>query len=1520
MRKVIKISGKIFAAAVLSFVVLPMLLSLLLSIPSIQNFVVQKATRAISSRLETTVSIDRVDIGIFDRVKVYGFYVEDYGADTLLYVGKLDALITRFGIFGNAFTLQRGRVADVKCCLREMPDGVMNIKQVVQRLSGRKKEKKGDFVLSISALAVENLEFRLEKREHRDPAYGIDFGDMCIDVSDALIDNFTIEGASIGAQIGRFAARERSGFVLNDFGGRFFLTNGCLGLEQARIVTPRSHIEIPNISLVGDSWSDFREYVDRVSMNVEIRRSTLATSDLAYFAPGLRDWDLAVSDIDLVFDGAVSDFKGTLNGARFGRSSSVRAEGRVRGLPDVKNTHIDVTVDRIDTEAADVARIARSVSRDSLSARVLHMIEHSGAIRIRGDLCGRYDAFDAHAQVETSAGAADLDLEIAAQQPGRRKVKGRASLKEFDMGRLLGSPRLGRVSAQAGIEGITGKKYIDAAVNGAVTGFEFNDYRYDSIRLRGRLTDKEFDGFVTSRDENLDFDFAGIAGFDPVAPRYDFRFDLRRADLAELHINRRDSVSVLSARMSARTTGRSLDDMNGEVILSDGFYRYNADTLRVRTVRIQGRNDAQHKYLSLSSDFADATFRSRTSYRSALAYLKASLRKYVPTLYDAEEAKDRSVQATGAVDDYSLLTVDVKRITPLADAVSNGLQVADGSQLRLLFNPANDKLSLNASSEYVEHNRMLATMVNLNATNQGDSLSVYLRSDDLFVGAFHMPQLSVMAGSRNDRMRLSAGFNDTTNRVSALLGLEAQLQGGSGGGRVLDIRLKPSHISRRDKTWQIRARRILADTAGVRIDRFRIFNDRQDLSVDGFASRRSDDSVRIALRNFDLSPFTQAVAEMGYEIEGVTNGEALIRSALGDCEITADIRMDRIAVNDRPVVPLRFTSMWDFRNNRARLTVTDRDRRDTLVRGFYAPKTVRYYAEARLPGLSVSLLDPLLKGVISGTEGSADASLTLSGQRRQAELEGTIRVRGFRTTVDYTRVTYSAPTVDIAVKDNRLSIRDLTVSDPAGNRGNLDFRLDLSHLSNITYDLDMKLQKMLVLNTNQQDNDYFYGRVHASGSARIRGDKKGVKMDIVATTDDDSSFFLPLSSKSNISQANFVTIETPKQPVDTLNYLVRKKMMFERKQKVKNVSAGSLEIDMALNVRPNADFQLVIDPIVGDIIKGRGEGRLNLRLNPAANIFEMYGDYTIAEGSYLFTLQNIINKRFIIENGSTIQWTGEPLDALLDIDAVYKLKTSLQPLIGSSVSTGGDALGRAVPVDCIINLSGRLTNPNVTFDIKVPTVDAEYQTAVANTLNTQSAIATQFMFLLVTNSFQSETGSSGSGIGVSASAATGFELLSNQLSNWLSSDDYNIVFRYRPKSELTGDEVDFGFSKSLINDRLFVEVEGNYLIDSKQQNVGNGQMSNFMGEAYVTWLIDRSGTLKLKCFTQTIDRFDENQGLQETGIGIYYKEHFDNLKDLKQRLKDKFVNHRRRARRAERAERKPSSGVNDANMGQNKLK
>ena len=511
------------------------------------------------------------------------------------------------------------------------------------------------------------------------------------------------------------------------------------------------------------------------------------------------------------------------------------------------------------------------------------------------------------------------------------------------------------------------------------------------------------------------------------------------------------------------------------------------------------------------------------------------------------------------------------------------------------------------------------------------------------------------------------------------------------------------------------------------------------------------------------------------------------------------------------------------------------------MRGFYAPSQVRYYARLDVDSLDMGLLDPILTGVISDTRGHASADLVLQGQRREADLTGEIRVTGLSTRVDFTQVPYTMPRAVLSVKGNRFRASNVPIFDPEGNEGRFDIDLSLQHLSNIAYDVRVAPRQMMVLNTTPQDNDSFYGKVYATGSARISGDKGLVKMDIAATTDDRSSFFMPLSSKSNISSADFVTFREPAR-VDTVDNLARKKMMFERK------------------------------------------------------VFEMYGDYTITEGSFLFSLQNIINKKFVIEDGSTIQWTGSPMDAMLNINAIYKLKASLQPLLqGTSDNLAAD---RSVPVECVIHLGERLSNPAVTFDVHVPGTDPETQTVIANALTTPETVDTQFAYLLLFNSFMGENSSSSSNIGTSVSAATGLEFVSNMVSNLLSNDDYNIVIRYRPKSELTSDEVDFGLSKSLINNRLFVEVEGNYLIDNKQ--AVNSSMSNFMGEAYITYLIDRAGTLKAKAFTQTIDRFDENQGLQETGIGIYFKEDFNNFRDLRRRIRERFTNKKRKARREAR--------------------
>lgn len=1489
MHKGIKILGKVISAIVLLLIFLPIVLSLLLEINVIQNYVVDKATKYISQKIETTVSIDRVDIGLFSKIKVYGFYVEDYQRDTLLYVGRADAFVTSLGIFDGELQFSRAEVDNAKLFLRETPDSVMNIKQVIDRISNKEKSGEGKFKLKINRATINNLDLRIERLQHRNPDYGVDYGNMRIYDIIAQTDELVIEGSTIYTTIEEMSAKERSGFKINSLRGRFFLNGGGLGFENTSITTPQSSLHLPYLSLVGSAWSDYKYFVDEVIIDAATQNSTVSTDDIAYFAPKMRRWKTTFTSVDATAQGVVSDLAVDVKSLKTGTSTALTAAIAIKGLPDVKRSHFDFDISTLTTATDDIDNIATNIAGKSIPDAALKIIDNTGRLNLTGQFCGMLSDFDATAEIKTLAGAAKCKLNIRPTNKSEQILRGNIEAQDVALGTILGQDKLGRTSFSATVDGTVGVNNTDADIAVNVEKLVFMDYSYDSLRLDGKVKNHKFDGAIASRDHNLVFDFYGSVDLDNGLPRYDFTMDLQRADLTALHINHRDSVSLLSAKIKADAGGRSIDNLNGQIVISDARYHYNADSLQTRRLSIVGKNSDDSKFIQVTSDFADITFRSKTSYKTIAKYLEMSLVNYLPLLYNSRERTRYEQGKTSIADNYSMLSVNIKHINPLTDAIVDGLQIADGSQLQLLFNPVSNKLSFSASSDFIERDRMLATKVRLNASNQGDSLTMYLSSEDMYVGFMHFTDLSVMGGAKNNQLQISTGFNDTVNRFSGLFGAKAEISRNAENRRVMNIRLQPSHITRGDKTWNIAARRIVVDSARIDINNFRIMNDKQQLLINGVASRSRADSITMTLRNFDLTPFTQATEQMGYTLVGTTNGYATVKSALEGSQIRANIYLDSVKVNNIPLPEMLFTSRWDFERSRAGFTVQERAKQDTILRGFYSPSQGRYYARTHMQNIDLSLLDPLLSGVIMSTQGRADANLTLSGANRIAELKGKIEVRNFATTVDYTRARYTIPSAVIDVEDNHLRLKSAQLFDTEKNSGFMSMNLSLSHLSNISYSLDIQPRNMIVLNTTQQDNDLFYGKVYATGSANISGSKRGVKMNIIAATAGNSEFYMPLSSKSNIKSADFVIFESPTQKSDTTNYLVRKKMMFERRSRT--VSAGSdMEINMALNVKSNAEVQLVIDPTVGDVIKSRGEGTLNLRINPKSNIFEMFGDYTIVDGSYLFTFQNIFNKKFIIENGSSIHWTGEPVDAILDINALYKLKASLQPLLG----TTGSENSRSVPVDCIIHLGDRLSAPTYTFNVKVPNADAEIQTAISNTLNTPETMTRQFAYLLLFHSFYPEatTGTSSS-LGVSASTATGFELLSNQLSNWLSTDNYNIVIRYRPKSEMSSDEVDFGFSKSLINNRLFIEAEGNYVIDSKMSTGSN--MSNFMGEAYITWLIDRAGSLKLKGFTQTIDRFDENQGLQETGLGVYYKEDFNDFKDLRQRIRERFMSKKRKA-------------------------
>ena len=1508
MRKVIKILAKVLSAIILLLIFLPIFLTLLLNLEPVQNYVVQRATDYASETLGTRVSIKRIDMDLFTRVRIEGFYVEDMEQDTLLYVDRASAAITSFNIKRDGVSLHNVDAEGGKFYIREMANGELNIRPIIAKFQN--PEKESNFRLYIDDMEVDNLDFCYTRLETRNPEYGVDYADIRILNADAHIKDFSVVKGAVRGDIKSFSADERSGFRLDQLSGVMYVDRGVIHVDEVYIETPTSTINMPRMHINGESWDQYKNYIDEVQMDMEAENSTITTSDLGYFAPALRDWGITLKDMDVTYVGTVDDFDVTVRDVDFGKSSNLDATAHIIGMPEWGTAKYIVGVERMHLTAEDANSVLASVVKNPLPEKVTEIIDRVEWVDMRATFGGRWDSFRVAGNINSATGHLRADVNLNRRSDGSYPVNGVVEVADFDLGNLIDKPKVGKLTATVNAAGAIGGGNAGGLVgdvNVSVESFGYSDYTYQEIHGVGSIDGNKFYGEVNSDDPNLDFDMFADVDIDPENPYYRISMMLYNADLHAMGINKRDEVSSLSANIGVDVSGASLEELNGYVSIADAEYHYPGGDIYSNRLRIDLDSTPQQKYVQCKSDFFDFDFRSRSGYLDIYDYLFHSLNTYVPLLYkDAPEVKHETSAANNA-NDYTVFTLTANdEINSLLDAIAGGLVVAPETNLSLTFNPRSNNIILKGKSEAVEYSGVIMANVELDVNNSSrDSMSVRMRSEGIYRGTtLLMPNFNLNGGARENRITLSAGFRDSDKR-SAMLGLAAKFsKSAETNHRSIHINVTPSHFTADDAQWKLYARGIDIDSSRIAINDLRIMRGDQLLNIDGVASRQREDSIRITLNRFDISPLSQLIGRYGYNINGASTGYATIKSALNNPEIEARISLDDWSVNGIDAPPQDIITDWDFKQNRARVFVRDRGTQDTLIRGYYQPVGTRYYANARIRRLKAELIQPFLVGIVSDIEGDVNVYATVVGEGRQAHLNGRGTVENLATKVDYTNVRYTAPYGELRVEDNHIYADGVELFDSNGNKGIYKMDLDLNHLSNVTYDISIDADKMLVLDTKAKDNDYFYGHVYATGSAEFKGDKRGLKMDIEATSNDNSHFYMPLSGKEDVSYADFVRFRTQEiKGPDTTAFLTRRMLAYERKRRHVSNIGSVMDMDMTFNVQPNIEMQLVIDPTVGDIIKGRGKGQLNMHIVPEANIFEMRGEYTISEGDYLFTLQNIWHKLFKVVPGSSVSWNGDPMGAQLNIDAVYETKASLKPLIGNSLQ--GIDTSRAVPVECYIKLTEDMMAPKVTFDVEVPNVAPEIQTVIDKALNDQQSIATQMFWLLAANTFSSDdTGA----MGASLSATTGFELLSNQLSNWLSGDNYNIILRYRPRTEQTGDEVDFGFSKSWLDNRLIVEVEGGYLSDESLK--ATEKASNFVGEAFITWLIDSDGAFRLKGFTQTIDRYGENQGMQESGVGVYYSESFNTFTELGQSLKARFSRdslaraERRIARDSQRAVRK----------------
>jgi hypothetical protein len=272
----------------------------------------------------------------------------------------------------------------------------------------------------------------------------------------------------------------------------------------------------------------------------------------------------------------------------------------------------------------------------------------------------------------------------------------------------------------------------------------------------------------------------------------------------------------------------------------------------------------------------------------------------------------------------------------------------------------------------------------------------------------------------------------------------------------------------------------------------------------------------------------------------------------------------------------------------------------------------------------------------------------------------------------------------------------------------------------------------------------------------------------------------------------------------------------------------------------------------------------------------MSGGFTIEKGNYLFTFQNIANKPLTLQKGGTILWTDKPLEAEMNINAIYSVQAKLSDLVQDTSLNAKQTR----KVNVLLEITGKLQSPIIKFKILFPDLtDDALITEEEKALNNEAEVNKQAFALLALGYFIPVSNNLVS-LDQSSAGYNLSQLLSSQMSNLTSQliKNVNLGVHYVPAGTLTKQETDVLFSTQLFNDRL--SIDGNFGYAT------NANASNIVGDFNLNYWITKDGKLQLKVFNKTNSNMLISEGsIYTQGVGFVYRKEFDNWREWLRRNK-----------------------------------
>jgi len=1471
---------------------------LLIQVKKVQTYLAQKAAIYLSVHLHAKVDVKSVDIEFFKTLVLEDVFVEDLHHDTLLYSGKLKIDIADFRLKKQELKFQKIALINATAKLvKYKSDTVFNYQFIIDAFASSDTTKNNNtqpWDIQFRNLVLKNVDFTFrDETDTANVAYGINYFDMHTKAVNGELENISFDKDTIKGSILSLSLKEKSGFILDDFSSTSIKVSPvAILLEGLKIKTPHSFITT-NLIFKYKKYSDFYDFNNQVSFNTEFKKSELDLNDIAYFSSGLKGLnkkiiisgkvcgkisDLKAKNMDITLKGTSTEFKGDIN---------------LTGLPAIEETSIYLNINQLKTNYHDLKQIPSYPFDAGTFISIPSSIATLGNIKFKGMFAGLYNDFYAYGKLSSLIGTLSLDFSMGYDQTKKlEKYEGKLKSTDFDFGVFLDAKLIGKATADVVINGYgLTLETITANLKGTISSLDFKDYTYKNIQVEGDVAKKIFKGTLDIKDDNIDFDFNGKVDYSGKIPEFDFISSINKANLAALHFVKSDKLTDFSTHLSVNVAGNNIDNLIGEISLDNTIYKEGTARYSFDVLSLVSEVKNNRKSLTLLSDFAEAEMTGNFKILELPVSLKKLMSNYLPEYFDG---KAQYQNLSPQIFNYEVVFKNTDALTRL---FIPALTIAPLTRIAGEFNSTTNSLELQGKSANIKIGNMILknwnTQINANHKllfNVGCE-SFYL-TDSTSFKAFN-----VNGTAQRDTVNWDVTWNNNT-----VLQNKGDIKGSVHfeTNNMIKLMILPSQLVFEDSLWNIAMEKEASiDTSFFSINKLSFQHNNQSIDFTGVASVNKNDEFKISFNNFNLANLNFITTPLGLTLKGSVDGISSVSGLFYQPLFVSKNNFKSFYINNSKIGDGQVETHWDNTKSALGLkgSFTYGIVPNFVFSGFYYPQKTNDNIDmnVNLQAIQMTLFEPFIKDVCSKFWGHVAGNIDIKGSLKQPLLSGYLDLNAKEVTISYLQTTYRF-SHKIMITNNSFDIdnMEVLVADNINSRAIVSGKLTHTNFKDFKLNFDINAKKLMTLNTTEADNTLFYGRAYLSGLINISGtiDKllidANVKTESIAQPDksgkinllskmDFTKFYIPLTSQSELGENDFISF-------------IKKDNGVSVKNDYKSQFAG-LTMNFNLEVTPDAEVQLIFDQRIGDIIKSHGSGNIKLNIDSKGE-FKMFGNYVIENGDYLFTLKNVINKKFDIEKGGTVKWNGIPYKADLNVTALYKTRALLSPFFDKNISTGNVDMTKRYPVNLKLLLTGNLLEPVVNFGIDVPTLNSSDRQTILGYLNTDADINRQVVPLLIGSFFvtppQLNSVSTAPTI-AGGTASSAVELLSNQLNNMLgnvSKEYINVGVNYRASNAVSKEQLDLALSTQLFDNKL--TIDGNLGTNSTNTVITTGNTSNnIVGDVNIDYKLTDDGKLRVKAFnknnTNNVQLISSGTYIQ--GVGIFYREEFDTAAELLSRYR-----------------------------------